>query len=138
MISEQWSDQNILRTGDTITDPELDISAFTITFPDSVISIAIEPKTKADQDSLADALRKLEEEDPTFKVSQNKDTGQTLISGMGELHLEVIIDRLKREFNVNANVGNPQVAYKETIQKVVRSEGEFIREMGGKGTLCGS
>ncbi len=122
-----------LRTGDTITDPELDILLSTITFPDSVISTAIEPKTKADQDALAEALRKLEEEDPTFKVTQNKDTGQTLISGMGELHLEVIIDRLKREFNVNANVGNPQVAYKETIQKAVRVEGEFIREMGGKG-----
>ncbi|MFC1887884.1 elongation factor G [Candidatus Cloacimonadota bacterium] len=122
-----------LRTGDTVTDPKLDILLSTITFPDSVISTAIEPKTKADQDALTEALRKLEEEDPTFKVSQNKDTGQTIISGMGELHLEVIIDRLKREFNVNANVGNPQVAYKETIQKEVISKGEFIREMGGKG-----
>jgi len=122
-----------LKTGDTVTDLDLDLLLSTITFPDSVISTAIEPKTKADQDSLIDALRKLEEEDPTFKVSQNKDTGQTLISGMGELHLEVIIDRLKREFKVNANVGNPMVAYKETIQKEVISEGEFIREMGGKG-----
>jgi len=122
-----------LKTGDTVTELDLDLLLSTITFPDSVISTAIEPKTKAGQDSLIDALRKLEEEDPTFKVSQNKDTGQTLISGMGELHLEVIIDRLKREFNVNANVGNPQVAYKETIQKEVISEGEFIREMGGKG-----
>jgi len=122
-----------IQTGDTITDPKFDILLSTITFPDSVISIAIEPKTKADQDSLTEALRKLEDEDPTFKVSQHPDTGQTLISGMGELHLEVIIDRLKREFNVKANVGNPQVAYKETIRKEVVSEGEFIREMGGKG-----
>jgi len=122
-----------IQTGDTITDPGFDILLSTISFPDSVISIAIEPKTKADQDSLTDALRKLEEEDPTFKVSQNSETGQTIISGMGELHLEIIIDRLQREFNVKANVGNPQVAYKETIQKEVIANGEFIREMGGKG-----
>lgn len=121
------------KTGDTITSLDNDILLSNISFPDSVISIAIEPKTKADQDSLAEALKKLEEEDPTFKVSQSKDTGQTLISGMGELHLEIIIDRLKREFNVQANVGNPQVSYKETIQKEIKVKGEFIRELNGKG-----
>lgn len=122
-----------MRTGDTITDSGFDVLLSNISFPDSVISIAIEPKTKADSDALSDALMKMEEEDPTFHVHQDKDTGQTLISGMGELHLEIIIDRLKREYNVNANVGNPQVAYKETIQKAVTTHGEFIREMGGKG-----
>ena len=120
-------------TGDTITSENNNILLSDIEFPDSVISVAIEPKTKADQDILSDALRKLEEEDPTFRVYQNKETGQTLISGMGELHLEIIIDRLKREFNVHANVGNPQVAYKETIENEVVAEGEFIREMNGKG-----
>jgi elongation factor G len=98
-----------------------------------VISIAIEPKTKADKENLDISLKKLEEEDPTFRVSQHKDTGQTLISGMGELHLEIIIDRLKREFNVNANVGTPQVAYRETITNTVIANGEFIRELNGKG-----
>jgi elongation factor G len=122
-----------MRTGDTITDSGFDVLLSNISFPDSVISIAIEPKTKADSDVLADALVKMEEEDPTFHVHQDKDTGQTLISGMGELHLEIIIDRLKREYNVHANVGNPQVAYKETIEKTVTTTGEFIREMGGKG-----
>lgn len=121
------------KTGDTITSLDYDILLSNITFPDSVISIAIEPKTKADQDSLAEALKKLEEEDPTFKVSQSKDTGQTLISGMGELHLEIIIDRLKREFNVQANSGTPQVSYKETIQNEIKVKGEFIRELNGKG-----
>jgi len=120
-------------TGDTITSENNNILLSNIEFPDSVISVAIEPKTKADQEILSGALKKLEEEDPTFRVYQNKDTGQTLISGMGELHLEIIIDRLKREFNVHANVGNPQVAYKETIKNEVTAEGEFIREMNGKG-----
>ena len=120
-------------TGDTITSENNNILLSSIEFPDSVISVAIEPKTKADQEILSSALKKLEEEDPTFRVYQNKDTGQTLISGMGELHLEIIIDRLKREFNVHANVGNPQVAYKETINNEVTAEGEFIREMNGKG-----
>jgi elongation factor G len=121
-----------LRTGDTIT-IEKNVLLDSITFPDSVISIAIEPKTKADQDMLSEALGKMEEEDPTFRVSENKDTGQTLISGMGELHLDIIIDRLKREYNVQANVGNPQVAYKETISKEVIKKEEFVRELGGKG-----
>ncbi len=122
-----------VQTGDTITSVGYNILLSDITFPDSVISIAIEPKTKTDQDNLTDSLRKMEEEDPTFKVSQNKETGQTIISGMGELHLEVIIDRLKRQFNIHANVGIPQVAYKETIQKEIIAEGKFIRELSGKG-----
>ncbi|MDY6915144.1 MAG: elongation factor G [Candidatus Cloacimonadota bacterium] len=121
-----------LKTGDTIT-IEKNVLLDSITFPDSVISIAIEPKTKADQEVLSEALKKMEEEDPTFRVSEDKDTGQTLISGMGELHLDIIIDRLKREYNVHANVGNPQVAYKETVSKEVTITEEFIREMGGKG-----
>ncbi len=125
-----------VQTGDTITSENNDILLAAITFPDSVISIAIEPKTKADQEALSDSLKKMEEEDPTFNVSQNKDTGQTLISGMGELHLEVIIDRLKREYNVHANVGNPQVAYKETIENQVSAKGEFIRELSGKGQFA--
>ncbi|MBN2460957.1 MAG: elongation factor G [Candidatus Cloacimonetes bacterium] len=122
-----------LKTGDTLTEENNNILLADITFPDSVIAIAIEPKTKADHETLQDALHKIEEEDPTFKVSQNKDTGQTLISGMGELHLEVIVDRLKREFNVHANIGNPMVAYKETIENSVEGTGEFIRELAGKG-----
>lgn len=123
----------VLQTGDTITAFGKNLVMEKISFPDSVISIAIEPKTKADQDNLSDALTKLEEEDPTFHVTQNKDTGQTLISGMGELHLEIIVDRLMREFNVKANVGNPQVSYKETIASPSKANAEFIREMNGKG-----
>ncbi len=122
-----------VKTGDTLTSDNFNILLADIAFPDSVISVAIEPRTKADQEILSNILRKLEEEDPTFKVIQNKDTGQTLISGMGELHLEIIIDRLQREFNVQANIGNPQVAYKETIENEVITEGEFIRELNGKG-----
>ena len=122
-----------LKTGDTITAFGRNLIMEKISFPDSVIAIAIEPKTKADQDNLSDALARLEEEDPTFHVTQNKETGQTLISGMGELHLEIIVDRLLREFNVKANVGTPQVSYKETIAGTVLSTGEFIREMSGKG-----
>jgi len=122
-----------IKTGDTLTSGDQSLLLAPITFPDSVIAIAIEPKTKADKENLEISLRKLEEEDPTFRVSQHKDTGQTLISGMGELHLDIIIDRLKREFNVQANVGNPQVAYRETITNEVIANGEFIREMNGKG-----
>lgn len=122
-----------LRTGDTITAFGKNLLMEKITFPDSVIAIAIEPRTKADQETLADALTKLEEEDPTFHVTQNKDTGQTLLTGMGELHLEIIVDRLNREFNVNANIGSPQVSYKETIAQPLIAHGEFIREMNGKG-----
>lgn len=125
-----------LMTGDTITDGKLEVHLSKMHFPDSVISIAIEPKTKADSDNLNQALARLEEEDPTFKVSTDKDSGQTLISGMGELHLDIIVDRLKREFNVQANVGNPQVSYKETITREVISEETFIRDMNGKGNFA--
>ncbi len=125
-----------LTTGDTITDGNIDVLLSKMHFPDSVISIAIEPKTKADQESLQDALARLEEEDPTFKVSTDKESGQTLISGMGELHLEIIVDRLRREFGVAANVGNPQVSYKETITRQVESEETFIRDMNGKGNYA--
>src|SRR6185295_6620072 len=102
-------------------------------FPDPVISIAIEPKTKADQEKLANALQRLAMEDPSFRISTNEETGQTLLSGMGELHLEIIVDRMKREFKVEGNVGTPQVAYKETIGKPGQAEGKFIRQSGGKG-----
>jgi elongation factor G len=98
-----------------------------------VIDVAIEPKTKADQEKLGEALQRLAEEDPTFRISSNEETGQTIISGMGELHLEIIIDRMKREFRVEANVGKPQVAYKETITKKVSAEGKFVRQSGGRG-----
>jgi elongation factor G len=122
-----------LRTGDTITAFGKNLLMEKIAFPDSVIAIAIEPRTKVDQEALSDALTKLEDEDPTFHVTQNKDTGQTLLTGMGELHLEIIVDRLRREFGVNANVGSPQVSYKETIAQPVNAHGQFIREMNGKG-----
>jgi elongation factor G len=125
-----------LGTGDTLTDGDIDILLSKMHFPDSVISIAIEPRTKADQDALNDALVKLEEEDPTFKVHVDKDSGQTLISGMGELHLEIIVDRLRREFNVAANVGNPQVSYKESITREVECEETFMRDMNGKGNYA--
>jgi elongation factor G len=105
-----------------------------MTFPDPVISVAIEPKTKGDQDKLAQGLQRLSEEDPTFRVTSDEETGQTLIAGMGELHLEIIIDRLKREFKVDANVGRPQVAYRETISKPVEKiQGRFVRQTGGSG-----
>jgi elongation factor G len=102
-------------------------------FPEPVIDVAIEPKTKVDQEKLTIALQKLADEDPTFKVSLDEETGQTIISGMGELHLEIIIDRLLREFKVDANVGKPQVAYRETIRKQVKTEGKFVRQSGGRG-----
>jgi elongation factor G len=104
-----------------------------MSFPEPVIQIAIEPKTKADQDKLSDALSKLSDEDPTFKVKVDEETGQTLISGMGELHLEIIVDRMKREFKVEANVGKPQVAYRETITSTVQAEGKFVKQSGGRG-----
>ncbi|MBV6478226.1 MAG: Elongation factor G [Ignavibacteria bacterium] len=121
------------RTGDTLCDESDPIVLERISFPEPVISIAIEPKTKADQDRLSESLSKLSDEDPTFRVRTEEDTGQTLISGMGELHLDIIVDRLKREFKVDANVGNPQVAYKETIKKKVTQEGKFVRQSGGRG-----
>ncbi len=123
----------MVSTGDTMVEDGNDILLAPIEFPDGVISIAIEPKTKADEEKLHTALGKLEDEDPTFRVRQDKETGQTLLSGMGELHLEIIVDRLKREFGVAANIGNPQVAYKESINKQHEEYAEFIREMGGKG-----
>jgi len=121
------------KTGDTLCDESDPIILERMTFPEPVISIAIEPKTKADQDKLSESLAKLAEEDPTLRISSNEETGQTLISGMGELHLEIIVDRLKREFKVEANIGKPQVAYKETITKKVEQEGKFIRQSGGRG-----
>lgn len=121
------------KTGDTLCDESDPIILEKMEFPDPVISVAVEPKTKADQEKLSEALSKLAEEDPTFRISTNEETGQTLIAGMGELHLEIIIDRMKREFKVEANVGRPQVAYKETIRKKVTAEGKFIRQSGGRG-----
>lgn len=121
------------KTGDTLCDESDPILLERMVFPEPVISIAIEPKTKADQDKLSESLTKLAEEDPTLKITSNEETGQTLLSGMGELHLEIIIDRLKREFKVEANIGKPQVAYKETITKKVEQEGKFIRQSGGRG-----
>jgi elongation factor G len=121
------------RTGDTLCDEKHPIILETITFPEPVISQAIEPKTKADQDKLGQALTRLAQEDPTFKMRTDEETQQTIIAGMGELHLEIILDRLKREFKVEANVGKPQVAYREWITKTVEREGRFIRQTGGKG-----
>ena len=121
------------RTGDTLANEDNPILLEKMIFPEPVIDVAIEPKTKADQEKLGEALQRLAEEDPTFRVSSNEETGQTIISGMGELHLEIIVDRMKREFRVEANVGKPQVAYKETITKKVEAEGKFIRQSGGRG-----
>jgi elongation factor G len=121
-------------TGDTLAAPDAPIELETIEFPEPVIAVAIEPKTKADQEKLGQSLSRLAEEDPTFQVESDEDTGQTLIHGMGELHLEVIVDRMLREFNVDANVGKPQVAYRETIrQRVEKMEGRFVRQTGGRG-----
>jgi elongation factor G len=120
-------------TGDTLCDENKPIVLESIDFPDPVISIAIEPKSKADQEKLGLSLQKLAAEDPSFKVRTDEETGQTIISGMGELHLEIIVDRLLREFNVGANVGKPQVAYKETVRKKVEQQGRFVRQTGGRG-----
>ncbi len=120
-------------TGDTLTDPDNPIILEKITFPEPVISISIEPKTKADQEKMSLALKRLSEEDPTFKIKSDEDTGQTIISGMGELHLEILVDRMLREFKVEANIGQPQVAYKETIKKLAEAEGKYIRQSGGRG-----
>ncbi|HET6271906.1 MAG TPA: elongation factor G [Bacteroidota bacterium] len=121
------------RTGDTLCDESDPIILEKMTFPDPVIHVAIEPKTKADQEKMGEAMAKLAEEDPTLRISTNEETGQTIISGMGELHLEIIVDRMKREFRVEANIGKPQVAYKETIRKKVQAEGKFVRQSGGRG-----
>jgi elongation factor G len=122
------------RTGDTLSDEDKPIILEAMKFPNPVIDVAIEPKTKADQDKLGTALQKLQEEDPTFRVRSDAETGQTIIAGMGELHLEILVDRMKREFKVEANVGKPQVAFRETVKKAVSNvEGKFIRQSGGKG-----
>ncbi|WP_411681601.1 elongation factor G [Clostridium thailandense] len=120
-------------TGNTLCDESSPIILESMEFPDPVIDVAIEPKTKAGQEKMGIALAKLAEEDPTFKTFTNQETGQTIISGMGELHLEIIVDRLQREFKVECNVGKPQVAYKETIKKAVKAEGKFVRQSGGRG-----
>src|SRR5213083_1407924 len=122
-----------ITTGDTICDEKHPIFLESIEFPAPVIAVAIEPKTKADQEKMGIALSKLAQEDPTFRIHTDPDTGQTIISGMGELHLEIIVDRMMREFNVGANVGKPQVAYKETIRQKADAEGKYIRQTGGRG-----
>ncbi len=121
------------RTGDTICDQSSPILLEKIYFPDPVVNVAIEPKTKADQEKMGTALNRLATEDPTFRISVNEETGQTIIAGMGELHLEVLVERMRREFNVDANVGQPQVAYKETVTKVTESEGKYVHQSGGHG-----
>ena len=120
-------------TGDTLCDPDHPVVLESISFPEPVISVAIEPKTKADQERMGIAMQKLAEEDPTFRVRTDEETLQTIISGMGELHLEIIIDRMKREFKVEANVGKPQVAYKETIRGIAEAQGKYIRQSGVRG-----
>jgi elongation factor G len=122
-----------LKTGDTLCAPHHPIALGAITFPDTVISVAIEPKTKADQEKMGIALARLADEDPTFKVRTDEDSGQTIISGMGELHLEILVDRMKREHKVEANVGEPKVAFRETIRKTAEAEGKYIRQTGGSG-----
>ncbi|MDD5233541.1 MAG: elongation factor G [Syntrophales bacterium] len=124
---------NATSTGDSLCDLEHPLKLEMLEFPEPVIAIAIEPKTKADEEKLVTALGKIALEDPSFRVRQDRETGQTLISGMGELHLEIIVDRLSREFSLGANIGQPQVAYKETIRKSVRSEGRFVKQSGGRG-----
>jgi elongation factor G len=122
------------RTGDTLCTADAPVILEAMRFPEPVISVAIEPKTKADQDKLGTALQKLSEEDPTFRVHTDPETGQTIISGMGELHLEIIVDRMQREFKVDANIGRPQVAYRETIRTPAEKvEGKFVRQTGGRG-----
>ncbi|GEO68744.1 elongation factor G [Levilactobacillus acidifarinae] len=120
-------------TGDSLTDPDHPLHLESMDFPDPVIQVAVEPKTKADQDKMNTALQKLSEEDPTFKAETNPETGETLIAGMGELHLDIIIDRMKREFKVEANIGAPQVAYREAFTKSTKVQGKFVRQSGGKG-----
>jgi elongation factor G len=121
------------RTGDTLCSEGAQITLESLSVPEPVISLAIEPRTKADRDKLMDALQRLSEEDPTFRISHNHDTGQTIIAGMGELHLDIIKDRMIREFNVDANVGRPQVAYRETITGTAETRHKFVRQSGGKG-----
>jgi elongation factor G len=121
-------------TGDTLCDPDAVITLERMEFPEPVISLAIEPKTKADQEKMGIALQRLAAEDPSFRLHTDEESGQTIISGMGELHLEIIVDRMKREFGVEANIGRPQVTYRETMRKTVKEvEGKFVRQSGGKG-----
>ncbi|MCH7854803.1 MAG: elongation factor G [Proteobacteria bacterium] len=120
-------------TGDTLSDPKHVITLERMDFPDPVISVAVEPRTHSDQEKMGIAMQKLAKEDPSFRIHTDEDSGQTIISGMGELHLEIIVDRMKREFGVEANVGKPQVAYRETIRKTVQQEGKFVRQSGGRG-----
>jgi elongation factor G len=120
-------------TGDTLCDPKAIITLERMEFPEPVISVAVEPKTKADQEKMGIALSKLAKEDPSFRVRTDEESGQTIISGMGELHLDIIVDRMRREFKVEANVGKPQVAYRETIRQAVEQEGKFVRQSGGRG-----
>jgi len=120
-------------TGDTLCDPAAPIILEAITFPEPVVSVAVEPKSKADQDRIGEAMQKLTEEDPTFQTHYDEETGQTIISGMGELHLEVLLERMRREFRVETKTGKPQVAYKETIKEKARAEGRFIKQFGGRG-----
>jgi len=123
-------------TGDTLCDPGRAIELMRVVFPDPVVHVAIEPRTKADQDKLSDALQKLSDEDPTFHVRVNEETGQTIIAGMGELHLEILIDRMQREFNVAANVGKPVVAYRESIRARTETRVRFARQTGGRGQFA--
>jgi elongation factor G len=120
-------------TGETISDVKKSITLERMVFPEPVISQAVEPKTKADQEKMGVALSRLAQEDPSFRVRTDEESGQTIISGMGELHLEIIVDRMKREFSVDASVGKPQVAYRETFKKALESEGKFIKQSGGRG-----
>ena len=120
-------------TGDTLCDEKAEVILESMEFPDPVIEVAIEPKSKADQDKMGIALQKLAEEDPTFRAYTNQETGETVIAGMGELHLDIIVDRMRREFKVEANVGAPQVSYRETFRASTQAEGKFVRQSGGKG-----
>ena len=120
-------------TGTTLSDVAKPITLESIDFPEPPVAIAIEPKTKADQEKMSLALQRLAEEDPTFRVHTDEETGQTIISGMGELHLDIIVDRMKREFKVEANIGQPQVAFRETIKKSTEIQGKYIKQSGGRG-----
>ena len=122
-----------IKTGDTLCDPDKPIQLESIKFAEPVVSVAVEPKTKADQEKMSIALQKLGEEDPTFRISVNQETGQTVLSGMGELHIDIMVDRMKREFKVDANIGKPQVAFRETIGSTFESEGKYIKQSGGRG-----
>jgi len=128
-----WKDEKVLIKQETTFSTQEPVLLESIDFPAPVIAVAVEPKTKSDQEKMGVALSKLAQEDPTFRVHTDQDTGQTIIAGMGELHLEIIVDRMMREFSVQANVGKPQVAYRETIRKPAQAEGKFIRQTGGRG-----